>query len=277
MDRTGKGKNDRDKELKRLEGELKEKKLLLEKIDAALRMQGNSLEGFLEKIRVGGIEEGSAEEEPALGKNATFEGEKEEEECKDNTSTLPAETSRTPTGIRETEKTRAPLEGALPCATAPAVPEEGDATAAEQREPPGREAQWDRAGEAAAADFSAATGPEEGAATATAHPPPGTPDKEVARPGEPISDVSGDAAPEESSVTQAAHHAPAAGGDTSKMDGATDEGTLAVTDTAAAGEDIAERWEEERSAIAEQTAPAAASEKQNPLELQKELGEVEED
>ena len=51
VDKTGRGKMTRDKELSKLERELQEKKLLLEKIAAALKLQGDSLESVLKRVQ----------------------------------------------------------------------------------------------------------------------------------------------------------------------------------------------------------------------------------
>ncbi|OEH78990.1 putative kinesin [Cyclospora cayetanensis] len=51
VDKAARGKHDRATELMKLEKELREKEVLLQKIDTALRMQGNSLEELLQSIR----------------------------------------------------------------------------------------------------------------------------------------------------------------------------------------------------------------------------------
>ncbi|CDJ56258.1 kinesin, putative [Eimeria maxima] len=52
VDKTGKGKGDKSKDMRKLEDELREKKELLKKIDEALRMQGRSLDELLQKAEV---------------------------------------------------------------------------------------------------------------------------------------------------------------------------------------------------------------------------------
>ncbi|KAL8455224.1 hypothetical protein Emag_000969 [Eimeria magna] len=71
--KAGRGRGEKEKEISRLEGELEAKKALLKKIEAALKMHGESLDGLLGKIAIG-----DAEQTPANA-NASMTMEKEEE------------------------------------------------------------------------------------------------------------------------------------------------------------------------------------------------------
>ncbi|KAL8273692.1 hypothetical protein Esti_002404 [Eimeria stiedai] len=53
VSKSGRGRGEKEKEISRLEGELEAKKALLEKIEAALRMQGESLDALLGKTAIG--------------------------------------------------------------------------------------------------------------------------------------------------------------------------------------------------------------------------------
>lgn len=87
VDKTGKGKGEKGLGVQKLEEELKEKKVLLEKIEAALKMQGNSLQELLQKA---GIDpksisaEGPATGEEEKGKERKTTDQQEEE--KENTA-----------------------------------------------------------------------------------------------------------------------------------------------------------------------------------------------
>ncbi|KAL8429618.1 hypothetical protein ACSSS7_006457 [Eimeria intestinalis] len=73
--KAGRGKGEKDRDISRLEGELEAKKALIEKIEAALRRNGESLDGLLGKTAIG-----NAQQTPTDAKQRASVGMRSEEE-----------------------------------------------------------------------------------------------------------------------------------------------------------------------------------------------------